>query len=107
MYKHLTVVVYEFPAALHEIDSWENSKRDKIISKINLHSNIIVYTLQLDDAVETLVCYPSDIFLKLFKNDSNSQILSNDYLKFKALLFGKFNSNELSCISKIISKYEK
>lgn len=95
----LTVVFYENPAALAEINFWESTMQDKIKTKECENDDII---FSLED--EMLWCTPVDkpSIEKIFT------LLKNNvaFYYHKTLMFGRLNSKLAVDLSYYISKLE-
>ena len=111
MQNKLTLCFYEHPQALHEIDSWQELVKDKItkISEEDSSDFRIVNLNREDGTKENLIVIPmkeSNIDFDLTREIVEFGILK-EYVYYKTLLFGKFDSSNLDKISKFIKKYEK
>lgn len=95
----LTVVFYENPAALAEIDFWESTMKSKIKTKEKEGDDII---FSLED--EMLWCTPVDkpSIEKIFSLLKNNVVFNY----YKTLVFGKVNSKLAVDLSYYISKLE-
>jgi len=97
--KKLTIVFYENPAALAEIEFWEKTMSDEIETK-RIIENDIVFNLKKG---EILYCTPID-------NPSIYTIeifLKAEYAKYnKTLIFGKVEAKSLTNLLYFINRFE-
>jgi hypothetical protein len=103
--KKVTLVFYEFPAALAEINFWESFMNDKIEKKVYgdisiVHDNkVIRFTYYMKNG-EILECFSNSYFSfeeVLVTMRSHLPCFYN-----KTLLFGKFDLRQLNKISKVM-----
>jgi hypothetical protein len=87
----LTITFYENPAALAEIEFWEQSMANEIRRKTNLGHDILYYL----NKKEAVYCTPID---KPSLKTINELLESKDYVYNKTLIFGKVNSEQLDTI---------
>lgn len=94
----LTVVFYENPKALHEIENWEKSKSEEIIAKDIVNDNIVFI---LKD--ETVFCTPVDNqdLLAIY-----AMIKSAGFTYNKTLIFGKVDSKQLIHLTAAVNNFE-
>lgn len=95
--KKVTLVFYEYPAAKHHIDEWEEQQQQKIKDKVvNEDDNTVFYYLE----DEILYCHPiNDFSIELI-----GKLIShkNDKKYHKTLIFGRVEMNQLEKIQRLI-----
>jgi hypothetical protein len=122
----ITVVFYEYPAALHNIKDWENSIYSRIKYKQQVDKSFlyILDSHKRDSDYELIYCFPIDIFNFASSGFINSitEYLSGDDTKVdnllhvpsmfacpknrfnKLLLFGKFRITDIDRIKSSVQK---
>lgn len=94
----LTVVFFENPKAMHEIENWEKTKTGEIIAK-DIDGDNTVFIM----AEETVFCTPVD------KPDLKTiyQMLNSDtFIYNKTLIFGKVISKQLIHLTAAVNNFE-
>ncbi len=94
--KKITLVFFEYPAALHEINAWEINMQNKIVTSTHHKNDRITFHLKNNEIVE---CFNNDDFsfkevLKIF---TDTLATYN-----KTLFFGKFELNQLDKIIRLM-----
>jgi len=95
--KPVTIVIYEHPAALDEINAWEARMQHKIKSIHRLDKNRINYTMNSGEIVK---CYPNNDFG--FEEITGQFTANHERVFNKLLLFGKFGIEQLEKIQRVL-----
>jgi len=100
--KLVTIVFFEFPAALTEINFWEQSMLEKIKTKIVKAPDTFIYKMH---SGEELQCFNNDYFS--FDTICSQFLIEKHTFYNKTLLFGKFNVQQLEKIMRVILSVDK
>lgn len=95
--KPVTIVIYEHPAALDEINAWGAKMHGKIKSIHRLKNNRIRFEMH---SGEVLMCYPNHDF---GFEEVTAQFTANHNCIFnKLLLFGKFGIDQIEKVQRVL-----
>lgn len=98
----LTLVFYEYPAALADIELWMSSMISKIKEYKKINGNERYVVLVKDGEDEILYCFNINDFQR---RQVDELLKTNTY--YKTLIFGKVNSGNLFHVAELIKEYEK
>ena len=109
----LTLCFYENPGAKKEIEHWENSMSEKIVSKWEVSSEISYVIDRSDNTKELMICTPLDTLpvrdiSEIIQMAGNLAILHNvaEPKYYKTLIFGRVKVKQLMCITTMMQLLE-
>ncbi len=95
--KIVTIVIYEYPAAMDEINAWQLKMQNKIKSIHRLNNNRIRFEM---NSGEILMCYPNHDFG--FEEVTAQFTEKHTCIFNKLLLFGKFEIDQLEKVQRVL-----
>jgi|GEM_PF-6015392 len=94
--KKLTVLFYENPVALSDIENWKKMQQHKILYYEHI-DNEIKFHLQ----TEVIICTPINT-----PNISLLRVFCKNYTYSKSVIIGQVTSDDLTRISKLINDFK-
>jgi hypothetical protein len=113
-----TICFYEDPAALQEIEFWENLIKDKIVES-DKSGKFLSYLLDKDNDYEFVCCIPLDVLIhhntngitNIVKNSLYHVTSPKEYIELKQswhkiLIFGKIKKEQLMPLERLMTLYK-